>query len=225
MVRRVEPQHLNAVIANFRTDFLNQKKEIMISKKTLWDSFVNHQPEDYVVDERNEKIIRTLMRYFRGSDDFNDDGLIISKPDLKKGIMLFGNHGVGKSKLFDVIHNSGQDLYKTKGFLRMRFKSVSSVSLVEDYMRSVKTDDSNFDIRNFHHRPLYIDDLGYEKKAFLSFELLGELIFERNRNNAKTFVTTNKSPGELAERYGILIGDRLPEMFNIIKWEGESFRE
>ena len=225
MVKYSEPKKVNSVIKNFKQELKNSKIEKMFSKKLMWDSFLKNSPENYIIDECNEKIIRTFMRYFRGTDDFNDDGLITSKPDLKKGIMLFGDHGIGKSLLFEILHNSGQDLYQNKGFRRMRFKKVSSVSFVEDYMKSVKKNDTNFDIKDYHHRPLYIEDVGYEKKAFLSFELIGELLFERNRNKAKTFIDTNKSPLELAERYGSLIGDRLPEMFNIIKWQGESFRE
>lgn len=225
MVRYTQPQKAKLIIGNFKKEISKPKSELMISKNILWNSFLKHQPENYVIDKRNEKIIRTLMRYFRGSDDFNDDGLITSAPGLHKGILLFGDHGVGKSLLFEILHNSGQDLYKKTSFLKMRFKNVSSVSFVENYMKSIKVADSNFDIKNFHHRQLYIDDLGFEKKAFLSFELMAELLFERDRNKAKTFVTTNKTPLELADKYGSLIGDRLPQMFNIIKWEGESFRE
>jgi len=225
MVRNVEPQSLHTIISKFKNEYPIAKNKPMISKKTLWDCFLKYTPEDYIIDERNEKIIRTLMRYFRGSEDFNDDGLILSKPDLKKGILIFGDYGIGKTLLFNILNIAGDDLFKNNGFLRMRFKSISSVSFVEDYMKSTKVDNSTFDLKNYQFRPLYIDDLGFEKKAFLSFELLAELLFERNRNKAKTYVTTNKSPKELAERYGSLIGDRLPEMFNIIKWEGESFRE
>src|SRR5690606_33574143 len=225
MVRNVEPQSIHTIISKFKNEYPIAKKKPMIRKKTLWDYFLNYTPEDYIIDERNEKIIRTLMRYFRGSEDFNDDGLILSKPDLKKGILIFGDYGIGKTMLFNILNIAGDDLFKNNGFLRMRFKSISSVSFVEDYMKSAKVDNSTFDLKNYQFRPLYIDDLGFEKKAFLSFELLAELLFERNRNKAKTYVTTNKSPKELAERYGSLIGDRLPEMFNIIKWEGESFRE
>ena len=36
---------------------------------------------------------------------------------------------------------------------------------------------------------------------------------------------TNENPSAIAARYGNHIGDRLPEMFNIIKWEGKSWRE
>ena len=92
-------------------------------------------------------------------------------------------------------------------------------------MNSFKDNSSSFNLDAYKRGNLYIDDLGFEKKAFNNHELIGELLFERYRNNALTFVTTNHSPKEISGRYGARIGDRLAEMFNIIKWEGESLRQ
>ena len=84
---------------------------------------------------------------------------------------------------------------------------------------------TGFELEFYYKGYLYIDDLGLEKKAFNSQEIMGQLLFERNRIGSITFVTTNMKPSEIAQRYGDHIGDRLPEMFNIIKWDGPSRRE
>ena len=83
----------------------------------------------------------------------------------------------------------------------------------------------SFNLESYYKGSLLIDDLGVEKLAFNSYELMEQILFERYRNNALTFMTTNLKPGEIGERYGSRIDDRLQEMFNIIKWEGASFRE
>jgi DNA replication protein DnaC len=67
---------------------------------------------------------------------------------------------------------------------------------------------------------LYLDDLGKEDKAYYREEIIGKLLFERHLRSLKTFVTINDNPSDITARYGNHIGDRLPEMFNIIKWEG-----
>jgi len=61
-------------------------------------------------------------------------------------------------------------------------------------MRSTTEKESTFLISNYYKGKLYIDDLGKEKKAFNKNEIVGELLFERNRVGGKTFVTTNLSP-------------------------------
>lgn len=222
-------------LGQFKKELQTPKTNNMFSKSKMWNVFQKHAAdpellqrhdiEKYIIDDKTEKIIRTLMRYFRGDENFNEDKLITSKPSLRKGILLFGDHGVGKSLLFEILESAGNDLYKNHGFRKMRFKSSSCSSLVNTYMREVKIEGSNFNISDYYIRPFYFDDLAYEPKAFNKTELLGEVLYERDRNKAITFITTNKSPKVIAERYGSLIGDRLDSMFNIIKWTGETLRE
>ena len=79
-------------------------------------------------------------------------------------------------------------------------------------------------LSSFYKNRLIIDDLGVENKAFNSYELLEQLLFERHRYEALTFITTNISMTNVLERYGSRIADRIPQMCNIITWKGESFR-
>lgn len=150
--------------------------------------------------------------------------MIKNDASLDKGILLYGNLGVGKSMLFEIFHGMGKYLYKLNN-RDFWFPKISTGSFVDQYMNSLKENSSTFNLDAYRRGNLYIDDLGFEKKAFNNHELIGELLFERYRNNALTFVTTNLSPKEISGRYGARIGDRLAEMFNIIKWEGESLRQ
>ena len=65
-------------------------------------------------------------------------------------------------------------------------------------------------------------DLYFDKPEH---EIIEEVLFERNIIRCKTFVTTNLTSVEISEKYAPRLGDRLPEMFNIIPWRGESFRK
>lgn len=225
MIREAKPIQLKNHLATFQNEIKKECNTTLFSKKLIWDAFTSNQPENYIIGLNNSEIIYTILKYFRGSSDFNSYGIIKNKASLDKGILIHGDYGVGKSLLFEILHKTGKQLYKEHRFKNMRFDCISTGSFVDDYMRSVKLNDSNFNINRYYKHQLYIDDLGFEKKAFLDFELLAQVLFERHRNKEKTFVTTNLSPSEITARYSELIGDRLPEMFNIIKWEGESLRE
>lgn len=221
---------------NWKRTVKNQPKEMKsFDKKMIWqlfnktaksefDKIKKYDDDIYHIDERNKEIIFTVLAYFCRLEDFNKFEIIKNKASLKKGLLIYGDYGVGKSFLFKVLEAMGRELYLEHKSNFFWFTSISTGSFVDDYMRSVKDSSSNFNIKNYHKGALYIDDLGFEKLAFLSFELMGEVLFERERNQAITFVTTNLKPSEIMERYKERIGDRLPAMFNIIKWEGESFR-
>lgn len=204
-----------------------EKKEnnFELTKKIVWGLFNGFCPNGYVIDCRNKEVIYTVLKYFLQADDFNSYGVIKNKPSLKKGLLIYGNYGVGKSQLFEIIRNMGRELATKANCNDLWFSQISAGSFVDEYMASTKDDHTNFKVENYYKGKLYIDDMGFEKKAFNKTELFGQVLFERNKRGSKTFVTTNLKPSELTEKYGERIGDRIPEMFNIINWSGESFRE
>jgi hypothetical protein len=200
--------------------------QYVLTKDILWKLFKFYSP-DYILNEKNREFVFTVLRYFLKDENFNQYGKINNAPSLDKGLLIYGSNGVGKSFLFEILSKIGRELIIKKNCSDLWFTSISSGSFVDQYMRAAgdRENVEVFDIKNFYTGKLYIDDLGFEKKAFNKTELFGEILFERNRVSSKTYVTTNLKPSELTNKYGERIGDRLPEMFNIIKWDGESFRE
>ena len=197
------------------------KEQPKLTKDMFWRVFKDVLGVDkYIISSNNKKVAYTTFKYFLQIEDFNKYKIISSVPDLKKGLLIYGTNGIGKSFLFDSLHKVGRELLNY-GYNDFWFNQISAISFVEDYMK-LKAD---FNLQDYYRGVLYIDDLGLEKKAFNKNELIGELLFERHRRGKKTFVTTNIDPNEIHLRYGNAIGDRLPEMFNIIKWEGESWRK
>lgn len=197
----------------------------ILKKDVLWKLFTKHSIDGYIIDSRNEKIIYTILKYFLKDESFNSGGVVMNDASLQKGLFIYGSYGTGKTLLMETIRKVGKDLITNVNCNDAWFSVINTASFVDDYMRSTRDPNTNFSLKSYHKGKLYIDDLGFENKAFNKTELLEDLLFERYRNKSITFVTTNLSPIQITEKYGDRIGDRLQEMFNIIKWEGESFRK
>jgi predicted ATPase len=198
--------------------------QCLVSKQLFWKLFRKQAP-GFRIKKENEKIIYSVFRYFLQNPDFNEFGIIKNKADLTKGLLIYGDYGVGKSTLFDAIHEVGKVIVTRTRNTQLWFPRISTINMLTRYYEAQKDPASNFKLESYYHGKLYLDDLGKEDKAYNREELIGKLLFERHRRKLKTFVTTNEKPSAIAARYGNHIGDRLPEMFNIIKWEGESWRE
>jgi len=196
----------------------------LISKQLFWKLFRLQAPQ-FIIKPENKEIIYSIFRYFLQLPNFNEYGVIKNKADLEKGLLIYGDYGVGKSTLFSAIHEVGKTIVSKTQNTQLWFPRMSTVHMLSQYYESQKNLGSNFKLENYYQGKLYLDDLGKEDKAYNREELIGKLLFERHHRKFKTFVTTNDNPSAITARYGTHIGDRLPEMFNIIKWEGKSWRE
>mgnify|MGYP003112228594 CR=1 FL=1 len=220
---------INTQFPKIQPRMAEQKKENEVitpfmSKLVFWKLFQDNNPK-FQITEENRQIIFSIFRYFLQQSDFNEFGVIKNKAGLDKGLLVYGDYGVGKSLLFEAIHKLGKIIFDTTRSTQLWFPATSTIHLLNQFYEAQKNNSSNFKLENYYRGKLYLDDLGKEDKAYNREEIIGKLLFERHRRNLKTFVTTNDNPSAIAARYGNHIGDRLPEMFNIIKWEGKSWRE
>ena len=181
----------------------------------------------FLIFDENKIVVDIIIKYFLKDETFLKSKLVKSENSFDKGLLIFGDYGIGKTMLFETLHQIGRELILSKGNGDLYFTKISAGRFIDDYMNEVGKNNTErrLWIEDYYKGRLYIDDLGFEKLAFNKTELLAELLFERNRKKSITFVTTNLKPSEITERYGMRIGDRLPEMFNIINWKGESHRK
>lgn len=203
---------------------IKKRKPLKLNKDIFWHLFEKHAGDDFIFNQDNSETIYTIFRYFLKDKDFNKSGLVSNNPSLDKGLYIFGDNGVGKTYLFEIIHKMGYELTKY-GCYDLWFRTISAISFVQKYMKEVKINNSIFNIEDYYKSKLLIDDLMLENKAFKEDELMAILLFERDKRGSTTFITTNARPTEVSDRYGMAIGDRLVKQFNFIHWEGESFRK
>ncbi|UMB59228.1 hypothetical protein MHL31_09055 [Lutibacter sp. A80] len=173
----------------------------------------------FIIDENNKDYLNYLCHYFAESLDFEKK----FGGELRKGLMVTGKLGTGKSSSFDIVQN----ISKKHKFTSLWFAKRSANEIVTKYNESPLKDSI---IRDASRGKLYFDDLGAEKEAsnfgkediFVRiFELRYEAFKEKG---TKTFISTNYSIYDIKKRYGIRLYDRFKEMFNLIELNGESRR-
>ena len=134
--------------------------------------------------------------------------------DQKKGLMLYGPNGTGKSTA-----------------MRPYVDKMWNGSALQ-YASVIAKHGTDY-INKYSMHDMYIDDLGRERTTVANFgdkniTPLHDLIHFRYevfiKSGYKTHISTNLGFKELKERYGIPIADRIKEMCNVIEFKGESLR-
>jgi DNA replication protein DnaC len=176
----------------------------------------------FKIDSENSEICEIMFNYFTNITD--------PRIDHKKGILLMGSVGTGKTDLFMI----WQALMKN-------FRIAESRLIVRDYLKDgIKgLEKWSFNYQVNQHgvtRPepfvLCIDDFGLEKEEAGNFgnkaDVISELVADRynlfRNQGIKTHAISNLAE-KLKDKYDERISDRFREMFNILKLTGKSRRK
>ncbi len=191
--------------------------------------------EDYVIDENNKRILKLLLYYFNGSPEF-ENLFDEENYSLKKGLMLVGKIGNGKTSLMKIYN-----CYCEHANLpEMKFKIVDVRDVTSYFQRNGNIDKYTFNYsldvyknekQNIKH--FCFDDIGTELNSVKYFgtdsDPISELFLDRYRifisHRKLTHITTNLGIPAIIERYGERISDRMKEMFNVIHVSGDSRRK
>lgn len=182
-------------------------KNSKMSKRNLSYKFDNFEPNN-----SNRKIFNNLKNY--------SEKLVNGIE--KKGLILVGNNGIGKTHLAcsianKLIENGTPVIYGTL------------INLLAELRNSYDTDNniSEMEIIKLYENVdlLIIDDLGKEKPSEWGLEKLFTIVNSRYENNLPVIITTNYNQNSLAERLSIngeietakSIISRLYEMCYLVK--------
>lgn len=179
--------------------------ELLQDFKAKWD-----------VDIENEEVVQKLCWYF--SDDEKFDG------NLKKGILLFGGIGVGKTELMEFFMKNQKASYRI----------VTCKSIEEEYasggIPAIRGYYNNMPVAKNSDRFLHqfvgycFDDLGVDEdvKNFGNKKnAMADIVQARYNNKIDykyTHMTTNLSAPEIEKGYGDRASNRMVQMFNMIKF-------
>lgn len=190
---------------------------------------LRNQPE-FDIDGDNERVVDLLCHYFSEDPRFEEQKDVDGKPySLKKGILLFGAVGVGKTQLLEIFRNNQKQSYQVvtchdvEGTYAKNgpdFHPQTGAPGLRKYFGLVSLQTMN----QYGHDTLgfFFDDLGQEvtHTKFFGTErnVMEEVLIQRYKNGlfTSTHVTTNLNREMLKETYGIRVADRIREMFNFI---------
>ncbi len=179
----------------------------------------------FVYTENNKPILRALMYYFTDNPEFIDftmsnREIFINNASLKKGLLLIGGFGVGKSTIINA--------FQRVKFPDRKFKCKTCPSLAENWDYS----DRQYFIDNW-----FFDEFGHEAESKYAkkdaLPVMAKILeqrynlrhFHQNSTTGFTILSTNLSMDEITDKYGNRLADRIHDMFNIIIVHGESFRK
>ena len=194
------------------------------------------------------KLARTLCAYFLEKDGFYKSPLINNKsnPNLKKGLMIIGSYGTGKTCIlktfYQIFANANHHPIKvidkngTDQFLG-RYKLGFGYFTANDVVKKFESIFEHSEKEAFWNRYKvgfkYFDDIMTENTAsnYGKIEIFKDILELRYTSGARTLISLNYSGTSvdetleaLSNKYGERVYDRLFEMFNIIELKGESLR-
>ncbi len=196
-------------------------------KKAFKNTFEQNEKKELILTDQSKPIYNALCQYFAKDKAFEDTGLTMNIPSLDKGLLLIGGYGCGKTSSLEVFHHIGRYFYNETGDTFMWFRTISCNGLVNEFEGLESPKDKDNFIKKYVGGVVYFDDFGTENIAsnFGKRNLMKDILEERYLKKKKCHLTSNLSLEEIAEKYGGRVFDRMQEMFNIIVWEGESFRK
>lgn len=181
---------------------------------------------DFTIDDNNREIVNLLCKYFSEDPEFETLGY-----SLKKGILLFGGVGVGKTHIMQLFRNNQKQSYQP-----VACQDVESLYAKNGPDSNPQTGEMGlrkyFGLVSLNAKNMYghdvlgylFDDLGQEITNTKYFgterNVMLEVLSQRYKNglNVATHITTNLSGKQIKDIYGERVSDRMREMFNIISF-------
>jgi len=150
------------------------------------------------------------------------------KLDLKKGILLTGPIGCGKTTLMSLVkyffQPGKQYLVKSTRDITFEFEK-EGYKVINRYSKNP----SNLSHANPVQNIFCFDDLGVEQtQRYFGNEcnVMAEILLSRYdlfvSKGIPTHLTTNLSASEIEEKYGNRVRSRMREMFNLVAFDKES---
>lgn len=145
-----------------------------------------------------------------------------------ESMFITGPRGTGKTHLLVALLRKYMPLYfKTNDTIEYQPKFITVPELMLKFKSTFnRKDDSEQEVLNNHSKAtmLFLDDLGVEKVSDWSIQMLYLLIDRRYRDMKRTFISSNLSLNDIAEKLDDRIASRIVGMCNILKLTGKDRR-
>ncbi|TDQ12203.1 hypothetical protein ATK78_1337 [Pedobacter metabolipauper] len=219
----IEPSHYIKFNYDGLKDFLTEKYNIVDESETeLIEKYEEDNIEYFLIDSDNREIFELLCMYFSEDPAFELSG----EYSFKKGIMINGPTGCGKTKLMKIFSSN-----TFRPFITTSVRSVAD-AYQEDGIDALNKYSSLIPVypqRNFGFDAIghCFDDLGTEddKKNFGNqVNVLQDIIYKVYDQELTGWfhLTTNLGGKEIDSIYGNRIRSRMREMYNQMMFSPEA---
>ncbi len=178
---------------------------------------------DFEVDSANKSFLQHFCKYWNRDMAFE----VLENISLRKGLLVFGSYGTGKTSSFHIIQNMAKH-YQVR---ELWFPAISTQEVVAKF----NLEKNKEDVIQYYSKGVFLfDDLGAEMEGNNIFqygkeEVFVRILLNRYRNfeslGTKTHITTNLNLYQIEQRYGKQLADRFIKMFNLLKLDGPSRRK
>lgn len=178
---------------------------------------------DFEVDIGNKNFLGHFCKYWNRDIAFE----VLENISLRKGLLVFGSYGTGKTSSFHIIQNMAKN-YQVR---ELWFPAISTQEVVAKF----NLEKNKEDVIQYYSKGVFLfDDLGAEMEGNNIFqygkeEVFVRILLNRYRNfeslGTKTHITTNLNLYQIEQRYGKQLADRFIKMFNLLKLDGPSRRK
>jgi hypothetical protein len=184
--------------------------------------------QEWVTDKWNKNIINALCMYFAKDVGFEK---IKEGFSLRKGIMLYGPYGCGKTAIMQAFTVNQNMSYRCVSVLKLdELYQIHGAPIILEYSGHSEI---SVEATSMFHQKLggyCFDDLGQERAESAHYanktDVVGQILRHRyysGLGHNYTHATTNATGQELAEIYPFLgQSGRLKEMFNFIKFHEDA---
>lgn len=188
----------------------------------------------FIWDEKNTPVYNLLCYYFSEDEQFEAIGAAmgLKEPSLKKGVVLAGNFGVGKTWLLKLFGKNQRQTYYMRSAKQIAndFQALGEEN-TEQYLKLFENPVNDAEAMFQRYSGLCIDDLGAEdvKNHYGNRKnVIGDLIEQRYFNNVMGVyfhASTNLTVQQLENFYGGRVISRLREKVNLIELDGTDRRK
>lgn len=218
---------INQIIQNQKTipkdSDIASSKEYTLRLRTLFYEIVKEQIPDFIYDQNNTHIIKNLFLYFTGQK---------GEYDLRKGILLMGGNGTGKTSLLYIFSELGKRRFSG-------FKVFDCAKITNEYAMKGELDAYTYNQLGYNRCAVNMgfDELGRESIPANHFgqklNVMQHILHIRynlwRTEGVQTYITTNCDVDEIHKLYDNpndrFISDRIKEMYNQIHLGGDSRRK
>jgi len=187
------------------------------------EKYGTRESNNYKIDDVNKTTVKSVCQYFANDSDFEK---IKEGYSLKKGLMIIGPAGTGKTHLMRNFQNNPRC-----SFSLIKCSKVST-DFSEYGRESLKNYSYCYDSSMRCYKSKCFDDLGVEDigihfsdRCDTMLNVLLDLYDNARNSYCLIHVTSNLTPPQLEERYGTRLASRFKEMFNVLTLLGNDRRK